>query len=199
MRSFGGFDHIFFFYAGLFCSSPTMAVHPDPTWFLNHQDPNPIITVLPNAKAPPTANLLHFNQLHDLDFNVRRALVEGLDYARPNQIQSSCLPLICRPPYDSLLVQARPGCGTSMVVAISLMNRINTDLRAPQSLCLVPTRATGVKVKKFELMLRFSITRVRGLIITCLMALVRLFLFKSGLLCASFYCFPNRLATITSL
>jgi len=63
-----------------------------------------------------------------------------MKFEKPSKIQAKTLPMILSPPYRSLIAQAHNGSGKTTCFVLGMLSRCNPSLRAPQALCVCPTR-----------------------------------------------------------
>src|SRR3954451_9130882 len=73
-----------------------------------------------------------------------RAITE-LGYEKPSPIQAETLPILMGEPTDFLGLAAT-GTGKTAAFGIPLIEKINTNIRAPQALILCPTRELAMQV-----------------------------------------------------
>uniref|UniRef100_A0AC35GHJ8 ATP-dependent RNA helicase n=1 Tax=Panagrolaimus sp. PS1159 TaxID=55785 RepID=A0AC35GHJ8_9BILA len=57
----------------------------------------------------------------------------------PSKIQSACIPLILKTPAPDLVAQAQNGTGKTATFLLSVLQRIDTSINAPQSIIIAPT------------------------------------------------------------
>ncbi|GMH44717.1 hypothetical protein BSKO_12669 [Bryopsis sp. KO-2023] len=78
------------------------------------------------------------------DLGLRQDLLNGLysgmNFEKPSAIQARTLPMILTPPFRSLIAQAHNGSGKTTCFVLAMLTRVNPDLKAPQALCVCPTR-----------------------------------------------------------
>lgn len=76
-------------------------------------------------------------------------LLQGLyiemKFERPSKIQAETLPLILAPPHRSMIAQAHNGSGKTTCFTLAMLSRVDTGLKAPQALCVCPTRELVVQ------------------------------------------------------
>ncbi|GMY25027.1 DEAD-box ATP-dependent RNA helicase 38 [Fagus crenata] len=64
---------------------------------------------------------------------------------RPSKIQAISLPMILTPPYKDLIAQAHNGSGKTTCFVLGMLSRIDPNLKAPQALCVCPTRELAIQ------------------------------------------------------
>ncbi|KAL2622656.1 hypothetical protein R1flu_002861 [Riccia fluitans] len=78
------------------------------------------------------------------DLNLSPALLRGIysemKFEKPSRIQAETLPMILTPPYQNLIAQAHNGSGKTTCFVLGMLSRVDPNLRAPQALCVCPTR-----------------------------------------------------------
>ncbi|CAM6127994.1 unnamed protein product [Calypogeia fissa] len=83
------------------------------------------------------------------DLNLSDSLLRGLysemKFEKPSRIQAETLPLILRPPYENLIAQAHNGSGKTTCFVLGMLSRVNPAIKAPQALCVCPTRELAVQ------------------------------------------------------
>ncbi|CAD7704913.1 unnamed protein product [Ostreobium quekettii] len=80
-----------------------------------------------------------------LSEDVKKGLYCKMNFERPSAIQAKTIPLICTPPYNSLVAQAQNGCGKTTCFAICILHRIDTSQHKPQAIVVVPTRELAIQ------------------------------------------------------
>lgn len=84
------------------------------------------------------------------DLNLSPELLKGLyvemKFERPSKIQEISLPMILTPPYKNLVAQAHNGSGKTTCFVLGMLSRVDPSLRAPQALCICPTRELAIQV-----------------------------------------------------
>ncbi|KAI5664888.1 hypothetical protein M9H77_24211 [Catharanthus roseus] len=83
------------------------------------------------------------------DLNLSPELLKGLyvemKFERPSKIQEISLPMILTPPYKNLVAQAHNGSGKTTCFVLGMLSRVDPNLRAPQALCICPTRELAIQ------------------------------------------------------
>lgn len=84
------------------------------------------------------------------DLNLSPELLKGLyvemKFQKPSKIQAISLPMILTPPYKNLIAQAHNGSGKTTCFVLGMLSRIDPTVRAPQALCICPTRELAIQV-----------------------------------------------------
>jgi ATP-dependent RNA helicase DDX19/DBP5 len=87
------------------------------------------------------------------DLNLSPELLQGLysemKFEKPSKIQAATLPMIVTPPYKNLIAQAHNGSGKTTCFVLGMLSRVDPQLKAPQALCLCPTRELVIQVCSF--------------------------------------------------
>ena len=85
------------------------------------------------------------------DLNLSKELLKGLyiemKFQKPSKIQAISLPMILTPPHKDLIAQAHNGSGKTTCFVLGMLSRIDLNLKAPQALCVCPTRELALQVK----------------------------------------------------
>lgn len=83
------------------------------------------------------------------DLNLSPELLKGLyvemNFQKPSKIQAITLPMILTPPYKHLIAQAHNGSGKTTCFVLGMLSRVDPKLRAPQALCVCPTRELALQ------------------------------------------------------
>ena len=86
-----------------------------------------------------------------------QGLYSEMGFERPSRIQAESLPLILTPPNVDLIAQAHNGSGKTTCFVLSMLSRVDVNVRAPQALCMCPTRELVVQnVQVCEKMGKFT-------------------------------------------
>ncbi|KAF1791551.1 P-loop containing nucleoside triphosphate hydrolase [Phytophthora cactorum] len=105
---------------------------------LDDEDYKAELEVLQND---PNSNLYSAVTFEEL--NLPEALLKGvynMKFAKPSKIQSVALPLILADPPENLIGQAQSGSGKTATFALGMLYRVDVNLKAPQAVCVGPTR-----------------------------------------------------------
>lgn len=83
------------------------------------------------------------------ELGLSKELLQGLytemKFERPSQIQAKTLPMILKVPHTSLIAQGHNGSGKTTCFTLAMLSRVDPALKAPQALCLCPTRELVVQ------------------------------------------------------
>lgn len=84
------------------------------------------------------------------DLNLSPELLKGLyvemKFQKPSKIQAISLPMILTPPYKDLIAQAHNGSGKTTCFVLGMLSRVDPNLKAPQAVCICPTRELAIQV-----------------------------------------------------
>lgn len=70
-----------------------------------------------------------------------------MKFQKPSKIQAISLPMILTPPYRNLIAQAHNGSGKTTCFVLGMLTRVDPNLKAPQALCICPTRELAIQVR----------------------------------------------------
>ncbi|PHJ15915.1 dead deah box helicase [Cystoisospora suis] len=97
------------------------------------------------------------------DLNLKKELLLGVEnqgFSKPSKIQAAALPLILSRE-DNLIAQAQNGSGKTATFALAMLTKVDNSLKAPQALCLCPTRELAQQtVRVVEALARFTATSI---------------------------------------
>lgn len=83
------------------------------------------------------------------ELGLSEELLQGLytemKFERPSRIQAKTLPMILEKPHKSLIAQAHNGSGKTTCFTLAMLSRVDPSIKAPQALCLCPTRELVVQ------------------------------------------------------
>lgn len=78
------------------------------------------------------------------ELGLSESLLQGLysemNFERPSAIQATTLPMILTAPFKHLVAQAQNGSGKTTCFVLSMLSRVDPNLKETQSLCICPTR-----------------------------------------------------------
>ncbi|XP_043695611.1 DEAD-box ATP-dependent RNA helicase 38-like isoform X2 [Telopea speciosissima] len=80
-----------------------------------------------------------------LSHELLQALYVDMNFERPSKIQAISLPMVLTPPYKNLIAQAHNGSGKTTCFVLGMLSRVNPTLKAPQALCVCPTRELAIQ------------------------------------------------------
>ena len=69
-----------------------------------------------------------------------------MKFQKPSKIQAISLPMILTPPYKDLIAQAHNGSGKTTCFVLGMLSRVDPKLKAPQAICICPTRELAIQV-----------------------------------------------------
>ncbi|CAG8509819.1 328_t:CDS:2 [Diversispora eburnea] len=84
----------------------------------------------------PVLSVTTFEELN-LHPDVQKGVYE-MGFTRPSKIQAKALPLLLRP--QNMIGQSQSGTGKTAAFVLTMLSRIDLNLKAPQALCLAPSR-----------------------------------------------------------
>ncbi|CBZ49987.1 putative DEAD/DEAH box helicase [Neospora caninum Liverpool] len=97
------------------------------------------------------------------DLNLKKELLLGVEnqgFSKPSKIQAAALPLIFDRD-ENLIAQAQNGSGKTATFALAMLTKVDNNLKAPQALCLCPTRELAQQtVRVIESLARFTDTSI---------------------------------------
>eukprot|EP00250_Pteridium_aquilinum_P015055 c22350_g1_i1 orf=292-1824(+) len=105
-------------------------------------EPSQIKTVV--AGDTPYNSAKSFEELN-LSESLLRGLYSEMKFERPSKIQGITLPMILSPPYHHLIAQAHNGSGKTTCFVLGMLSRVDPDLKAPQAICVCPTRELAIQ------------------------------------------------------
>lgn len=70
-----------------------------------------------------------------------------MGFKKPSKIQAITLPMILTPPHKDLVAQAHNGSGKTTFFVLGMLSRVDPNVKAPQALCICPTRELALQVK----------------------------------------------------
>ena len=74
-----------------------------------------------------------------------QGLYKEMCFSKPSRIQAETLPMILANPPRHLIAQAHNGSGKTTCFVLGMLSRCDPKLRAPQALCMCPTRELVVQ------------------------------------------------------
>ena len=100
--------------------------------------------VIPKDDSSLYRSATTFEEL-GLSHELLQGLYTEMKFERPSKIQAKTLPMILQPPYKSLIAQAHNGSGKTTCFTLAMLSRVDATVKAPQALCLCPTRELVVQ------------------------------------------------------
>eukprot|EP00850_Spirogloea_muscicola_P021871 SM000265S09792 [mRNA] locus=s265:79836:83161:- [translate_table: standard] len=87
-----------------------------------------------------------------------------MGFERPSKVQAETLPMILRgPPHRHLIAQAHNGSGKTTCFVLGMLSRVDPALRAPQALCICPTRELAIQNEE----VLFKMAKYTGITAAC--------------------------------
>lgn len=97
------------------------------------------------AGDTPYTSAKSFEELN-LSESLLRGLYSEMKFERPSKIQGITLPMILSTPYHHLIAQAHNGSGKTTCFVLGMLSRVDPELKAPQAICVCPTRELAIQV-----------------------------------------------------
>jgi ATP-dependent RNA helicase DDX19/DBP5 len=101
------------------------------------------------VQSPQQAESMYSSAKTFEELGLSKELLQGLytemKFERPSRIQAKTLPMILEKPHKSLIAQAHNGSGKTTCFTLAMLSRVDPSLKAPQALCLCPTRELVVQ------------------------------------------------------
>ncbi|KAJ3201281.1 RNA helicase required for poly(A+) mRNA export, partial [Clydaea vesicula] len=72
--------------------------------------------------------------------------VYSMGFEKPSKIQEKALPLLLASPAKNMIGQSQAGTGKTAAFALTILSRINFDLKTTQAICLAPVRELAVQI-----------------------------------------------------
>ncbi|KAG0661734.1 RNA helicase required for poly(A+) mRNA export [Rhodotorula mucilaginosa] len=102
---------------------------------------------LADQQADPNSPLFSAKSFEDL--NLHPNLLKGIykmGYQKPSKIQEKALPLLLQNPARNMIGQSQSGTGKTAAFALTMLSRIDMDLKAPQAICIAPSRELAMQI-----------------------------------------------------
>lgn len=97
------------------------------------------------ADDTPYTSAVSFEELN-LSPELLQGIYSEMKFEKPSKIQAATLPMIVSPPYQNLIAQAHNGSGKTTCFVLGMLSRVDPKLKAPQALCVCPTRELVIQV-----------------------------------------------------
>ncbi|KAF9403674.1 RNA helicase required for poly(A+) mRNA export [Mortierella sp. AD011] len=100
-----------------------------------------VVVKLADQQADANSPLYSARSFEDL--GLHEDLLKGIynmKFAKPSKIQERALPLLLQNPPRNMIAQSQSGTGKTAAFALTILSRINYDLKAPQALVMSPSR-----------------------------------------------------------
>ncbi|CEP15675.1 hypothetical protein [Parasitella parasitica] len=108
---------------------------------------NTVLVKLANQQADPNSPLYSIKSFEEL--NLDPQLLKGLysmRFSKPSRIQERALPLLMENPPKNMVGQSQSGTGKTAAFVLAMLSRVKPDLKAPQALCLAPSRELAKQI-----------------------------------------------------
>ncbi|CAG8438640.1 17814_t:CDS:2 [Acaulospora morrowiae] len=102
------------------------------------QDTDHEVDVVRINEDEPLLSVTKFEELN-LDPNLLKGIYE-MGFTTPSKIQAKALPLLIKTPPQNMIGQSQSGTGKTAAFVLTMLSRIDSNLKAPQALCLAPSR-----------------------------------------------------------
>ncbi|KAI9273372.1 P-loop containing nucleoside triphosphate hydrolase protein [Helicostylum pulchrum] len=102
---------------------------------------------LADQQADPNSPLYSVKSFEELGLS--RKLLMGLyamPYTKPSKFQERVLPLLINDPPKNMIGQSQSGTGKTATIVLTMLTRLNLDLKAPQAICLAPSRELACQI-----------------------------------------------------
>ncbi|EGV60036.1 RNA helicase required for poly(A+) mRNA export [Yamadazyma tenuis] len=96
---------------------------------------------LADLQADPNSPLYSVKSFDELGLSEN--LLKGLyamKFTKPSKIQEKALPLLLSEPPTNMIGQSQSGTGKTAAFSLTMLSRVDVNLKAPQCVCLSPTR-----------------------------------------------------------
>ncbi|SCZ90897.1 BZ3500_MvSof-1268-A1-R1_Chr1-3g02360 [Microbotryum saponariae] len=101
---------------------------------------------LADQQQDPNSPLFSAKTFEDL--NLHPNLLKGvykMGFQKPSKIQERALPLLLQNPPRNMIGQSQSGTGKTAAFALTMLSRIDMELRKPQAICLSPARELALQ------------------------------------------------------
>ncbi|ORY99006.1 P-loop containing nucleoside triphosphate hydrolase protein [Syncephalastrum racemosum] len=102
---------------------------------------NTVQVKLADQQADPNSLLYSVKSFEEL--GLRPELLKGLHamkFSKPSKIQEKALPLLLSDPPRNMIGQSQSGTGKTAAFTLTMLSRVDPNLRSPQAICLAPSR-----------------------------------------------------------
>ncbi|CAK9439054.1 uncharacterized protein LODBEIA_P32780 [Lodderomyces beijingensis] len=96
---------------------------------------------LADIQADPNSPLYSVKSFEEL--GLKPELLKGLyamKFNKPSKIQEKALPLLISNPARNMIGQSQSGTGKTAAFSLTMLSRVDENIKAPQCICLAPTR-----------------------------------------------------------
>ncbi|KAM0793226.1 RNA helicase required for poly(A+) mRNA export [Microbotryomycetes sp. NB124-2] len=108
---------------------------------------NEVQVTLADQQADPNSPLFSAKSFEDL--NLHPNLLKGvykMGFQKPSKIQERALPLLLQNPPRNMIGQSQSGTGKTAAFALTMLSRVDMDLKAPQAICIAPSRELALQI-----------------------------------------------------
>ncbi|GAA5913184.1 hypothetical protein JCM8208_001694 [Rhodotorula glutinis] len=108
---------------------------------------NEVQVTLADQQADPNSPLFSAKSFEDL--NLHPNLLKGvykMGFHKPSKIQEKALPLLLQNPARNMIGQSQSGTGKTAAFALTMLSRVDFDLKAPQAICIAPSRELAIQI-----------------------------------------------------
>ncbi|KAL8284223.1 hypothetical protein RQP46_004972 [Phenoliferia psychrophenolica] len=102
---------------------------------------------LADQQQDPNSPLFSAKSFEDL--NLHPNLLKGvykMGFSKPSKIQERALPLLLQNPPRNMIGQSQSGTGKTAAFALTMLSRVDMDLKAPQAICVAPSRELALQI-----------------------------------------------------
>ncbi|GAA5896963.1 ATP-dependent RNA helicase DBP5 [Sporobolomyces salmoneus] len=102
---------------------------------------------LADQQQDPNSPLFSAKSFEDL--NLHPNLLKGvykMGFQKPSKIQERALPLLLQNPPRNMIGQSQSGTGKTAAFALTMLSRVDMDLKAPQAICIAPSRELAIQI-----------------------------------------------------
>lgn len=69
-----------------------------------------------------------------------------MGYTKPSKIQEKALPLLLANPPRNMIGQSQAGTGKTAAFALTMLTRVDPEVKQTQAICLAPARELAVQI-----------------------------------------------------
>ncbi|ORY85304.1 ATP-dependent RNA helicase DBP5 [Leucosporidium creatinivorum] len=102
---------------------------------------------LADQQQDPNSPLFSAKSFDDL--NLHPNLLKGvykMGFQKPSKIQERALPLLLQNPPRNMIGQSQSGTGKTAAFALTMLSRVDMDLKQPQAICIAPSRELALQI-----------------------------------------------------
>lgn len=126
---------------------PTEEIFPMPAAALLESLSHEVQVTLADQQQDPNSPLFSAKTFEDL--NLHPNLLKGvykLGFQKPSKIQERALPLLLQNPPRNMIGQSQSGTGKTAAFALTMLSRIDMDLKEPQAICIAPSGELAIQI-----------------------------------------------------